>query len=70
MKHTTEEMIFAALVRQQVSKRITAKTLNMTDEEAAAFRQRPVNDLIEEVIEELQDIAAVIKKLPDRPDQH
>ncbi|WP_157979212.1 hypothetical protein [Rhodoferax ferrireducens] len=60
MKHTIEELQFAATVREMVRNRQNAKSINMTKEEAAAYRDLPANDLIADVLEELGRLATII----------
>ena len=64
MKHTTEELLFAAAVRERALGLRRAKTKDMTDEELAAFdAEHPLKALIEDVMEELDSIAAVIAQV-------
>lgn len=63
MKHTTEELLFAAAVRQRVGDMRSARLLHMTDEQATEFRKQPANDLIEEAVRELEGFANIIAKL-------
>lgn len=62
MKHTIEELQFAATVREIVRGRQISKTKDMTDEEAAAYRELPVNNLIADVLDELGRFATIISK--------
>lgn len=66
MKHTTEELLFAAAVRERLKTLQLAKTKDMTDEELAAFNSKPVDALIEEVMDEFNRIANVIARIRSR----
>lgn len=66
MKHTTEELLFAAAVRERIGALRLAKTKDMTKEERAAFDLRPANALIEEAMQELNGIAGVIAQIRSR----
>lgn len=66
MKHSLEELLFAAAVRERIGSLRRAKTQHMTPDERAAFDAQPANALIEEVIAELDGIAAVIAKIRQR----
>lgn len=66
MKHSTEELIFAALLRERMRSLRMSKIRNMSDEEAADFDRQPVDALVEEAMEEMQDIANLIKVIRAR----
>lgn len=66
MKHTTEEMIFAALLRERISSLRLAKISRMSDEEVKTFDGQGANALIEEAMEELNGIAALVKQIRGR----
>ena len=66
MKHNTEELIFAALLRERIGSLRLTKIKHMTDEETEAFDMRPANELIEEAMEELSGIATLVKKIQER----
>lgn len=63
MKYDNQELLLAAEIRKRVSQIRQARTANMTDEEAKPYLAQPVNDLTLEVLEELEGIAAVIRKV-------
>ena len=63
MKHTIEELLFAAAVRDIADVRRRARRGDMTDEQWATHLKEPANELIAEVVAELDGIAAVILKL-------
>lgn len=67
MKHTTEELLFAAAVRERVRTLRTAKTADMTPEQRKEFDAKPANDLVEEVMREFDGIANVIAQIRARP---
>lgn len=60
MKHTTEELLLALAVRERLTSLRMAKIKNMTDEEVKAFDAKPINELIEIVMKEIDGIANVI----------
>jgi len=62
MKHSIEELQFAATVRELVRKRQNFLAKDMTPEEAQEFSSKPADDLIADVMRELGGIANVIKK--------
>lgn len=66
MKHTTEELIFAALLRQRMQTLRMSKTADMTDDEERAFNEQPANGLVEEAMKELQGIATLVKQIQAR----
>lgn len=66
MTHTTEELLFAAAVRERMGTLRLAKTKNMSAEERADFDAKPKSELIEEVMNEFDWIATVIAKIRSR----
>lgn len=66
MKHTLEELLFAAAVRRRVGEMRNARIMNMTDEEAIAYRKEPADGLIAEAVAELEAFAKVIGTLRDK----
>ena len=66
MKHTTEEMLLALAVRERVAKLRDAKTRGMTKEEVQAFDAKPVNDLVEIVMQEIDGMANLISQIRSR----
>ena len=66
MKHTTEELLFAAAVRERIGTLRVSKTKNMTDAERAAFNERPANELVEEALQEFDGIATLIAQIRSR----
>jgi hypothetical protein len=66
MKHSTEELIFAALLRERIGSLRLSKIGHMSDEETEAFDREPVNALIEEAMKELNGIATLVKKIQER----
>lgn len=66
MKHTTEELLFAAAVRERVGALRLAKIKDMTKEERAAFDLQSINPLIEEVMQEFDGFAKVIASIRSR----
>lgn len=67
MKHTIEELQFAATVRELVRQRRNGLTMNMTDEARAEVMKQPADDLIKDVLDELGRLATVIAQ--HRPPQ-
>jgi len=60
MKYTTQELLFAAAVKERVLQMQIARAQHMTEAQRRAFMEAPVNDLIAEVVEELESYARVI----------
>ena len=66
MKHTIDELLFAAAVSERVLKLRMAKTVNMSKEEADAFNAQPVDPLIKEAVREFEEIASFIAEIRSR----
>nr|WP_314711576.1 hypothetical protein [uncultured Comamonas sp.] len=66
MKHTTEELLFAAAVCERVLKLRMAKTVNMSKEEAEAFNALPSDPLIEDALREFDAVATFISEFRSR----
>lgn len=66
MKHTTEELLFAAAVLRRVTELRSAKYLGMTEAEKDAFDAQPINALVEQAMKELNGIATVIAQVRSR----
>ena len=63
MKHSTEELLFAAAIRERAASIRTSKTRGMSEQDAEEFMKKPANDLIKEALEEFSRIADVVSKL-------
>lgn len=66
MKHTTEELLFAAAVSERVSKMRMARTVHMSKEEGDAFNALPIDPLIEDALREFDAIATFITEFRSR----
>lgn len=63
MKHSIEDLMFAAMIRRRVVEIRDAKCHGMTEADAAAYRAQPADAVIAEALEEMERIATVLKKL-------
>lgn len=63
MEHTTEELLLALAVRERMKSLRNAKAKNMTDAEYKQFCSRPDDDLFQEVMEEANTLASMIKRM-------
>ncbi len=63
MKHTTEELLLAAAIRERAAEIRNARARSMPAEEVERFKARPANDFIADALDEFSRIAVVVKKL-------
>ena len=66
MQHTTEELMLAAMVRDRASELLRARTMDMENEEADAYRAKNTNAVVEEALQEIEGVAGLVKKLRAR----
>lgn len=63
MAHTTEELLLAAAVSERATAIRAEICQDMSDAEYEAFKKQPIEPLVRRALEELNQIAGVIKRV-------